>query len=75
MYMMMTLTATTWLRFMIWFAIGIVVYFGYGMRHSLENKNNQQTVFPCIEKSVASNTESGETSAEKLEEKNEFTQL
>ncbi len=52
-YMMMTLTATTWARFLIWFALGLVVYFGYGIRNSAENprnKANQNVVFPCIEK-------------------------
>ena len=52
-YMMMTLTATTWARFLIWFAIGLVVYFAYGIRNSGENpknKKNKNVVFPCIEK-------------------------
>ncbi|MFS3130411.1 amino acid permease [Nocardioides sp. Bht2] len=33
-YLMLNLTAGTWLRFLIWMALGIVVYFAYSLRHS-----------------------------------------
>lgn len=33
-YLMLNLPAATWVRFVIWMAIGIVVYFAYGARHS-----------------------------------------
>ncbi|MCC9182783.1 hypothetical protein LOC73_19120 [Mycolicibacterium mageritense] len=32
---MLNLTGLTWIRFLIWMAIGIVVYFAYGRRHSV----------------------------------------
>jgi len=33
-YLMAELPFVTWMRFFIWLAIGIVLYFGYGYRHS-----------------------------------------
>jgi APA family basic amino acid/polyamine antiporter len=34
-WLMLNLTGLTWIRFLVWMAIGIVVYFAYGRRHSL----------------------------------------
>ncbi|PRC42909.1 amino acid permease, partial [Mycobacterium sp. ITM-2017-0098] len=34
-WLMLNLTGLTWLRFGIWMALGVVVYFAYGRRHSL----------------------------------------
>ncbi|MDN4175298.1 amino acid permease [Nocardioides sp. SOB77] len=33
-YLMLNLTGETWIRFLAWMAIGVVVYLLYGMRHS-----------------------------------------
>ena len=33
-YLMLNLPATTWLRFVIWIAIGLVIYYFYGFRNS-----------------------------------------
>jgi APA family basic amino acid/polyamine antiporter len=34
LYLMTNLSITTWLRFLAWLAIGMVVYLGYGRRHN-----------------------------------------
>ncbi|WP_018180997.1 APC family permease [Jongsikchunia kroppenstedtii] len=35
LWLMLNLTALTWIRFGVWMAIGMVLYFGYSMRHSV----------------------------------------
>lgn len=34
LWLMSNLTVETWLRFLIWLAIGFIIYFGYGYRHA-----------------------------------------
>ncbi|MBN6034510.1 APC family permease [Amycolatopsis sp. 195334CR] len=38
LWLMLNLTVLTWLRFLAWMALGVVVYFAYSRRHSLLGK-------------------------------------
>lgn len=42
-YLMINLPAATWIRFVIWIAIGIVIYKYYGFRHSALTKKNSRS--------------------------------
>ncbi len=37
-WLMLNLTTLTWVRFLVWLAFGLIVYFGYSKRHSLLGK-------------------------------------
>jgi APA family basic amino acid/polyamine antiporter len=42
LYLMLNLTGETWERFVIWMALGLVVYFLYGRRHSRLGREQEQ---------------------------------
>lgn len=50
-YLMTSLTAATWIRFIIWFLIGIIIYFTYSIRYSKENTLGSHILFPCFHES------------------------
>nr|WP_090342110.1 amino acid permease [Mycolicibacterium malmesburyense]CRL72478.1 amino acid transporter [Mycolicibacterium malmesburyense] len=43
-WLMLNLTALTWIRFLIWMAIGVALYFAYGRRHSVLGRREGESV-------------------------------
>jgi len=47
LYLMSNLSVETWIRFLVWLLIGMVIYVGYGRRHArLANRDQSSTVPP-----------------------------
>jgi APA family basic amino acid/polyamine antiporter len=44
LWLMLNLTVLTWLRFVAWMVVGVVLYFGYSRRHSLLGKRQADGV-------------------------------
>lgn len=44
--LMLSLQPANWLRLLVWQAVGLLVYFGYGMRHSVLRKKNSVMAEP-----------------------------
>jgi APA family basic amino acid/polyamine antiporter len=44
LYLMASLPVVTWIRFFVWMAIGLVIYFSYGRFHSRVDRNNTQSL-------------------------------
>jgi amino acid transporter len=43
---LLNLTGLTWIRFLIWMAIGVVIYFAYGRRHSVLARRETANLAP-----------------------------
>ncbi|BBY43729.1 amino acid permease [Mycolicibacterium celeriflavum] len=43
-WLMLNLTALTWIRFLVWMAIGVVIYFLYGRRHSVLGRRESSAI-------------------------------
>ncbi|SFB64207.1 amino acid/polyamine/organocation transporter, APC superfamily [Amycolatopsis marina] len=48
-WLMLNLTVLTWLRFLGWMVLGVIVYFAYGKRHSLLGQRHKSTEDPAAE--------------------------